>query len=121
MSRYYGMSVGIADHNPERVDAIKQAADEEWDFGDSWYDAPDSKLFADSNGYLISGESDEEFAERLTRAIWTANGGYCRVNVCATYLESLPYEEYVLEEEDYQQLVKRPAGASSPQEDQHHV
>ena len=49
------------------------------------------------------GESEEEFAARVTHAVWKANGGYCEVEVTATYLEELPYTTHELDEDDYAQ------------------
>lgn len=43
--------------------------------------------------------------ERLSLAIWRANGAYCDVTVRATYLEELPYETHCLDEADYARLI----------------
>ncbi len=52
-------------------------------------------------------QSDGDFAERLTAAIWRANEAYCQVVVVPTYLEDLPYEECQLDEEEYKRLIRR--------------
>ena len=103
MSRHYEMSIEITRHRPERADAIREAAIGEWEFVD-WYDQDDT-LRASAEGNLCGGESEEEFTERLSVAIWRANGAYCDVTVNATYLESLPYETHCLNEADYARLI----------------
>ena len=103
MSRHYEMSVEITGHRPEQADAIREAATSLWEFID-WYDQDDT-LTASAEGSLCGGESEEEFTERLSVAIWRANGAYCDVTVDATYLESLPYETHCLNEADYARLI----------------
>ena len=44
-------------------------------------------LRASAQDWLAGGESEEQFTERLSVAIWRANGAYCEVSVDATYLE----------------------------------
>jgi len=101
--RYYEMGVAIAGYNPDNRDAIKAAADEEWDF-DDWDDYPE-EISARGRGGLYGGESEEAFAERLTHAIWRANGAYCSVEVTCTYLDDLPCETYEYGEADYVMFV----------------
>jgi hypothetical protein len=103
MSRYYGMSVTISSHNRERTEAIREAAAIEWPF-EEWTNT-DDQIYAYAEDNLCGGETEEQFAERLTVAIWRANGAYCEVSVDATYLESLPYETHSLDEDDYARLV----------------
>ncbi len=103
MSRAYSMSIEVSGHDPARKRAIRKAADAEWSF-DSW-DEFDGKLIASGDGSLGGGETEEQFAERLTLAAWRANRGYCRVEVSATCLEDLPCETHSLDEDDYQRLV----------------
>lgn len=103
MSRYYNMTVAITGAAAERQDEIKAAAEAEWNFDD--WSQYDGVLTASADGKLCAGETDREFAERLARLIWTANRGPCQVEVKVTYLEDLPYEEFLLDEEDYARLV----------------
>jgi hypothetical protein len=103
MSRYYGMNVTISGHKPECAKAIREAAAEEWPF-EEWSDF-DEHLSAYGEDNLCGGETEEQFTERLTLAIWQANDAYCEVSVDATYLESLPYETHSLNEADYERLV----------------
>lgn len=111
MSRKYEMSVEIAGCPPHRIDAIKAAAGQEWPF-DDWYE-DEGMLTASAEGSLCGGESEEEFTERLSLAIWKANGEFCEVTVNAYYLEELPYEVHCLDQEDYERLLK--ASDATPQ------
>jgi len=104
MSRFYEMSVEVSGHDPAKMAQIQEAAEEEWSF-DDWYDSGEN-LTASGQGNLSGGETEEEFTERLSLAIWRTNGGFCRVSVDATYLENLPYETYELDESDYARLIE---------------
>ena len=105
MSRSYSMLVTINDVAPEKVDSVKQAARDMWDFED-WCECGNA-ISADVDGYLNGGETEDEFAERLAKAIWAANGGYCAVEVVATYLENLPCETHTFDEDDFRRLAER--------------
>lgn len=112
MSRNYSMTVTITGAARERVDAVKLAAAAEWPFDDGFLD-DDGVLTASADDRLGGGETEEEFAERLAKAIWTANGDYCQVEIHATYLEDLPCETHYLDEDDYRRLVASPEGGPS--------
>ena len=116
MSRYYGMSVRITGADPGRVDAVKQAAEAQWPFED-WLLDREGVLTASAEDRLCGGETDEEFAQRLTQAIWAANGGFCHVEVNATYLEDLPCETYCFGQDDYRRLTARPANEPPTQKE----
>jgi hypothetical protein len=103
MSRYYNMAVRIRGFDQQRTDRIKGAACDEWEF-DNW-NFHDGNLTASADGKLCGGETEEAFAERLAKAVWAANGGYCEVEVNATYLEELPCETHCLDEDDYARLL----------------
>lgn len=108
MSRYYEMHLRVHGANPDRVDAVKQAAADEWSFHD-WYPLglPNGPTSFVSSGedHLCAGVGEEEFTERLARAIWEANGGYCEVEIKAIYLENLPCETYSFDEEAFEELA----------------
>lgn len=110
MSRYYEMNVYIDGYDPEKLDKIKEVADKEWDF--EFFTIPlcnneTPRLNATGRDNLCGGESEEEFAQRLTAAVWKANEKFCKVEVFATYLENLPFETYILDEEDYKAWKKK--------------
>ncbi len=117
MSRSYEMTVKIRGAAPDRVEVIKKAAESEWAF-DVWYplDHPDDarNFAADGSGNLCSGEREEEFVERLSRAIWKANGAYCEVEVQVLCLDCLPYETHILDEGAYEELVGAPSDSPGP-------
>ena len=69
-------------------------------------------LTASEEASLCGGESEEQFTERLSLAVWKANGEFCEVTINATYLENLPYEIHSLDEDDYERLMKRSNGTS---------
>ena len=79
MSLYCNMTVTITDAVPEHLDAIKAVAESEWIFDDwSHYDGV---LTASADGKLCAGETDQQVAERLAKAVWAANGRSCQVDV----------------------------------------
>ena len=109
MSRMYGMYVRITGHDPDRAEAIKIAAQAEWNF-EEWLEYPE-ELSANADGKLCGGEGEEEFSNRLAGAVMKANGKACEVDVCCTSLEDLPHENYCYDAEDYEKLV-----AAQPEE-----
>ena len=106
MSRTYDMSVKIAAYYPARIKKIKAAARKEWPFQD-WSDGEEG-VTATAMSTLSGGEREEEFTERLSVAIWKANGAYCTVTVDAAYLDiPPPCETHRLDEADYKRLIGR--------------
>jgi len=106
MSRYYEMYVKVTGHNLDKEDAIVEACTAEWDFDrDTFTQAVANgelpELIANGKDNLCGGESEEEFTDRLARAIWQANDGFCLVDVDATFLEQIPYESHRRDEDDY--------------------
>jgi hypothetical protein len=98
------MGLEISGYDPAKVSQIQNAANGEWDFNGGW-ECGDEKMEASGQESLYAGESEEEFVERLSVAIWTANGSYCEVVVDATYLENVPCETHCLNETDYARLM----------------
>jgi hypothetical protein len=103
MSRYYGMTIVVTEYKPSKVATIKEAAELEWDFTD-WYEH-ENRLTATANGNLCGGETDDDFADRLAKTVWQANGGFCEVSVQTTCLEYLPYEDHSFDEDDYGRIT----------------
>ena len=105
MSRAYEFDIEISKHDPEREDQIQSILAEEigtpiddWEDGYPWeIREPDEHrtMWCSYQRNLCGGESEEEFVDRLSEAVWKANGGPCRIEVRATYLEDLPYETHV--------------------------
>ena len=106
MSRSYIISVDVHKPDPSRLRDIEVAAEEEWPFGE-WYFFESIRLASSyAEGSLCNGETEEEFSARLTKAIWKANGGYCKVIVSATCLDELPAHGYELTKRDYAKWSK---------------
>jgi hypothetical protein len=103
MSRFYGMSIRISNHDPVRVAAIVEVAEEEWPFGGLTDNGTALSGYGEDN--LIASCSKKDFAEQFTAVIWRANGAYCDVEIIATYLEDLPCETYCLAKADYTRLI----------------
>ena len=102
MSSYYNMCVEIWRHDADKTTAIKDAAKGEWDF-DDWNEC-EGALSARADGDLCAETTEEQFAERLTKAIWRVNGKFCNVLISATYLEDLPIETYSLDEDEFERF-----------------
>jgi hypothetical protein len=115
VSRAYEMTVEIKDYKARNLPKIIRACCEEWDFeADDFtrqrtdplkrrYDS----VTATAQGNLCGGEQEQEFAQRLTLTIWKANGGFCPVEVRSVYLEELPYETYMYDEDDFKAMTRR--------------
>ena len=103
MSRAYDMYLQVAQIKPKRRKAIKKAAEQNWPF--DWFTDSPTLLEGMGESSLCGGEGEHEFAERLARAIWQAQGGYCEVIVTATYLENPPHEDFAFDEEDWLRLA----------------
>jgi len=104
MSTFYGMRVEISGFSASRVEGVKKAAEEEWPF-DTWAEYK-GELSSYAESSLCGGETEEEFADRLAKAVWAANNGFCLLTIDATYLHELPYETHIRDEFDYERLLK---------------
>lgn len=124
MSRMYCMSVEIKNFDIMNKPDIKDAAARIWHGFSNWSaighwpvighpggSEPEFSLLSEGNGGLMSGESEGEFTDRLARAIWEANDGYCLIYVTATCLEDLPCTYHDRNKKDYKRLLEQPGGA----------
>jgi len=88
------MKVTVQHYVRAHVREIVAAMSEEWEFESDTFPKMDQplpdELSALGTSSLCGGESEEEFAERLSQAVWKANQGYCHVEVQATYLDVDP-------------------------------
>lgn len=106
MSRQYAMSLEIENVSKEKSSSVQEAADLEWNFdGDEWR-FEDGTMAASGEGELAGGELEKGFADRLAKAIWKANGGFCLVRVYATCMEDLPFETHERGRENYDTFMK---------------
>jgi hypothetical protein len=109
VSRAYEMTVEIKGYKARNLPKIVRACGEEWDFEEDDFTRERTdplkrrydSVTATAQGNLYGGEQEAEFAKRLTKAIWKANGGFCLVEVQAVYLEDLPYGTYTYDEDDF--------------------
>lgn len=110
MSRAYTMDVEVQGYNLDKQADIVEALQSCWDFRPVYYYAPTFGspiiLAATGDGNLTGGESEEEFAAKIAKAVWKVNGGYCCVTVGAACLAVLPYEEYVFEEAEFNSMTE---------------
>ena len=112
MSRYYRASVSITKSRSGSETAIAEALMDYWGFEDVV--AIGNELVSDADGNLTGGTTEDEFARDLTQRVWTAIRGFCEVVVTMTYLEDLPYEEYVFSSQDeYDEWLKASGDGSS--------
>lgn len=113
MSQTYQMDVSLKNVDARKVGDVALFAGKEWPFGDWSHDHPDGQddklidLDSCGTGSLAGGETPEEFADRLSLAVWRANGGFCEVRVYSTYLEELPQDEHRRGRRDFNRLMKR--------------
>jgi len=113
MSRYYEAKIEIEGFDESKSGQIQDACREAWGFAkDDWFcfeRAADSVrcMEAVTRGNLCGGETEEEFSERLAKVVWQANGGCCRVTVNTLYLDEVPYEAYVMDEDNYEEIMNR--------------
>lgn len=113
MSRFYEVTVEIKDYEARQLTKIVRACCEEWNFtpDDFIRERTDplkrryDKVIATGRDHLCLGEPEREFADRLARVIWKANGGFCHVDVHTTCLEDLPYETQTYDEDDYERMT----------------
>jgi hypothetical protein len=111
MSRSYEMGVTITGFNKSKLQKIKKACLAEWDFEEDELSVQvDEKkkrtLTGKGVGFLCGGEVEEEFSDRLAKAIWKANGRYCGVEVQAVFLDATPpSDDHVRGKDDYKRLI----------------
>lgn len=106
MSRLYEMSICVEGHNPDCAEKIKDAINDHWliEHMDEYSLNSGPEIHASGTSSLCGGESEEEFAERLSIDVWRANdGNYCDVTVKAVYLEDLPNTIHKLDEGTYEE------------------
>ena len=101
MSRAYEMTVTVTEHNFKRKPAIITACKKEWDFEP--HKTIKGEIYLSGESCLCGGETEDEFAQRLSGAIWNANRGFCRISLQATYLEDPPSELHEPDENDYEE------------------
>ena len=107
MSRRYRMDVEVMKYDTEKVDAVVDALNGEWEFN---VEGPtdligDEALGGTGESCLCGGESEEEFAQRVSKAVWAANGGFCEVYIRCYDLENIPCQTYEYDEETFKEMT----------------
>jgi hypothetical protein len=101
MSRSYEASITISNYNVSNEFWIKDVCFDNWNWDELKQTSNNNEIYGFGKSSLCGGEHEEEFARRLTRAIWKANNGFCKVEIVMTCLENLPFEVYQLDENEY--------------------
>ena len=105
MSRMYQVNVTVENPKSGREPAIVEVLMELWGVNDVV--ATDNRLDAEANTNLSGGITEEEFSRELAHRVWEVNQDFCDVSVRMTYMEELPYENYVFASPDeYQEWVQ---------------
>jgi len=99
MSRNYKMECNITGYCEEREPHIINAFVDNWAFDDCDIGKGRLKIWGES--CLQGGETEDEFVDRMSYAIWEANEAYCAVEISCIYLDDPPTEVYSLDEDDY--------------------
>ena len=102
MSSWYGVDIRISNYNTHEKVMIQRSDEEYWVFdeGDWFVGETYMANYAEGN---LSGKACEDLTEEITKAIWLANGTFCRVELGFTLLEDLPKEYFELDEGAYEQ------------------
>ncbi len=82
-------------------DAVEKSANEQWPF--QIWNQYGSYVFATGEGFFHPHEN-EELADRLSRAIWDANHGYCAIEIQEACVEIRPQHTYRRNRSDYDRL-----------------
>lgn len=95
MSRFYMMTLEVKKYEKSKEHGIIDAANNEWPFK---LEPFGEGLLGTGEKNLCGGETEDEFARRVAKAVFKANGKPCEVDIRATFLEELPYEAYHFDE-----------------------
>jgi hypothetical protein len=102
----YDLSLEVHEIDPKRWEAVVQAAGDLWNFDGRWeLDEVEGSISAEGQGTLTISASVRAFHDDITRAIWTANSGYCSVSTRFINLDEGP--EFGSSPEDYERVMKK--------------
>lgn len=113
MSRYYCMNIEIKEAETLESSTITSIVNE---LKNIWFsegleidetEEGKKSIFGGAEGRLCGGEGEEEFSIRVADAVWSIAKKYLPISIKATYLENLPFEEYVFDEKDYSLRTKK--------------
>ena len=94
MSDSYEMTIYVRLEPSDNAKAVVHAIKHEWNVDEEWVDRDrhENTITVGCMGEdrLFGTESEEEFAERVAKAIWRAVGGFRTVEVDAVFLDEPP-------------------------------
>ena len=109
----YSLRIDISGHDAGKIEAIKDAANEQWEFkADDWHEYF-GDLTATAEG-LGTSESDEDIMVRMSAAVWTANGKFCDVSVEIENLDTDHHVPYSIDETDYERIMAEIKDGANP-------
>ncbi len=106
MSRQYAIALEVENVAKGKISSVQEAADSQWRFDNDEWDIHDGILVGWGECSFTGAETEEQFTDRLARAIWKANGEFCLVRVHATCTESLPCDTHECGQEKYDAFMK---------------
>ena len=90
MTSYFSITVQVDGCDRSRTEAVREAVERQWDIEccvRSWDNPKDGMLRFVGKACLYAGEQPNNFASRLSEAVWQANGDYCKVELRANGVE----------------------------------
>ena len=112
MSRAYRMEITVGDEDEEgglltsaEVQSLSDTIQEHWDVEEESPVSDGVQVYYGENA-LYGGETEEEFTDRVSLAVWESLGRYILVQVEATCLEYIPSVPHSRDEEDYKRLSR---------------
>lgn len=109
MKHYYRMHIAVSPLASSEIDPVMKV------FGDEWTRPECVKrhrvgrnylVQAIAEGYLCCGESEGDFARRVSVAIWKRLDRYVKVSVDALPIDDLPNDSFEFSELDYRKLLR---------------
>jgi hypothetical protein len=90
---------------PDEYEQLEKVFELEWDLDDSDHEGRRIDLSGESS--LAAGESDAEFSDRISKALWGELGYYFEITVNAYYLDAEPpCDTYLRDTVDYDRIMK---------------
>jgi hypothetical protein len=112
MSQLYRFNIQVDYIPQDLVLRVKRAIAEQYGFSEA---STFSTIEDEDTGWSLevekelslSGVADEDYALEICVAIWSAAGMYVEVTVHTVYLENLPTEVYLFEEDEYDEWKEK--------------
>lgn len=104
MSRSYNMNVTVGELVGDEAQTIDEVLEMECGAEEAGF-VFDKQYNCNFDMNLCGGETEDQFADRISASIWKALKHFYPICVTATCLENLPVEEYPMDEEDFKRLT----------------